>query len=187
MIIRSAEGEPLRKQWMPLNRLSPWLLRAVVASEDARFCRHHGFDWVEIADAIDRFRAGDRLRGASTISMQTAKNLFLWPGRSLLRKAIESYLTVLIELTWPKSRILEVYLNVVEWGPGVYGAEAAAQAHFHKPALALTRREAALLAAILPDPRELSADRPSPYVDERAAAIEARLSAVEIPGAPTCR
>jgi monofunctional glycosyltransferase len=119
MIIRSAEGEPLRKQWMPLNHLSPWLLRAVVASEDARFCRHHGFDWVEIADAVDRFREGGRLRGASTISMQTAKNLFLWPGRSLLRKAIESYLTVLIELTWPKSRILEVYLNVVEWGHGI--------------------------------------------------------------------
>ncbi len=186
MLIRAAAGEPIRKTWVPLARISPWLPRAVIASEDARFCFHHGFDFEEIGAALDRYRAGHRLRGASTLSQQTAKNLLLWPGRNLLRKAIEAYITVLLELGWPKSRILEVYLNIVEWGPGVYGAEAAAATHFHKPATMLSRREAALLAAVLPNPRVLSADRPSPYVEERAATIEARMPQVEVPGTRAC-
>lgn len=187
MLIRSAEGEKIQQKWAPLARISPWLPRAVIASEDARFCLHHGFDFQEMGAALERYRAGGRLRGASTLSQQTAKNLLLWPGRNLVRKALEAYITVLLELGWPKSRILEIYLNIVEWGPGVYGAEAAAAAHFHKPAAALSRREAALLAAVLPNPRILSADRPSPYVEERAATIEARMLQVDVPGTRACR
>ena len=187
MLIRSAEGEPIQQKWIPLARISPWLPRAVIASEDARFCLHHGFDVQEMGAALERYRAGGRMRGASTLSQQTAKNLLLWPGRDLPRKAIEAYITVLLELGWPKSRILEIYLNIVEWGPGIYGADAAAAAHFHKPAAMLTRREAALLAAVLPNPRIFSADRPSTYVEERAATIEARMLQVEVPGTRACR
>jgi monofunctional biosynthetic peptidoglycan transglycosylase len=187
MLIRAAGGAPIHQSWVPLPRISPWLLRAVVASEDARFCSHHGFDFEEIGAALDRFRSGGHLRGASTISQQTAKNILLWPGGGFLRKGIEAYVTGLLELAWPKSRILEVYLNVIEWGDGVYGAEQAAEAHFHKPAAALSRREAASLAAILPNPRSFSAERPSRYIEERVATIEARMGQVEVPGAAGCR
>jgi len=187
MLLRAASGAPIRQRWVPLPRISPWLVRAVVASEDARFCIHRGFDFEEIGAALDRFHAGRRLRGASTISQQTAKNLLLWPGGGFLRKGIEAYVTVLLELGWPKARILEVYLNVIEWGDGVYGAEQAAQTHFGKAAATLTRHEAALLAAVLPSPRTLSADRPSLYVQERAVTIEARMTQVETPGAPGCK
>ena len=187
MLMRSAAGAPIRQHWVPLSRISPWLLRAVVASEDARFCSHHGFDFEEIGAALERFRAGGRLRGASTISQQTAKNILLWPGGGFLRKGIEAYITGLLELGWPKSRIAEVYLNVIEWGEGIYGAEPAAEAHFGKPAAALTRRDAALLAAILPNPRRFSVERPTAYVLERAATIEARMMQVEIPGTASCR
>ena len=138
MLIRAAGGAPIRQSWVPLPRISPWLLRAVVASEDARFCRHHGFDFEEIGAALDRFRTSGRLRGASTISQQTAKNILLWPGGAFLRKGIEAYITGLLELTWPKSRILEVYLNVIEWGDGIYGAEMAARLHLDKQAAALS-------------------------------------------------
>lgn len=187
MLIRAAGGAPIRQRWVGLPQISPWLARAVVASEDARFCIHHGFDFEEIGAALDRFRGGGKLRGASTISQQTAKNILLWPGGGLLRKGIEAYITELLELGWPKSRILEVYLNVIEWGDGVYGAEQAAETHFHKPAAALTRREAAALAAILPNPRVFSAERPSPYIEERIATIEARMGQVEVPGTASCR
>jgi monofunctional glycosyltransferase len=187
MLIRAAGGAPIRQSWVPLPRISPWLLRAVVASEDARFCGHHGFDFEEIGAALARFRAGAHLRGASTISQQTAKNILLWPGGGFLRKGIEAYITELLELAWPKSRILEVYLNVIEWGDGVYGAEQAAQTHFRKPAAALSRREAASLAAILPNPRSFSPERPSRYIEERVASIEARMGQVEVPGAAGCR
>jgi monofunctional biosynthetic peptidoglycan transglycosylase len=187
MLIRSAEGEPIKQNWVALGQISPWLRRAVIASEDAQFCSNYGFDFGEIEAAIKRAREGRRLRGASTISQQTAKNILLWPGRSFLRKGIEAYITVLLEIGWPKSRILEVYLNVIEWGHGIYGAEAAAEAHFHKPAAALTRHEAALLAAILPNPRRLSADRPSSYVEGRAVVIESRMAAATIPGMSGCR
>ncbi|HKF70634.1 MAG TPA: monofunctional biosynthetic peptidoglycan transglycosylase [Stellaceae bacterium] len=187
MLIRAATGAPIRQRWVPLAQISPSLIRAVVGSEDARFCLHHGFDFEEIGAALERFRAGGKLRGASTISQQTAKNILLWPGGGFLRKGIEAYITELLELGWPKSRILEVYLNVIEWGDGVYGAEQAAETHFHKPASALTRREAALLAAILPNPRTLSVERPSRYIEERVSTIEARMMPVEVPGAPGCR
>ncbi len=187
MLIRATAGAPIRKRWVPLAQISPALIRAVVASEDARFCIHHGFDYEEINAALERFRAGGKLRGASTISQQTAKNLLLWPGGAFLRKGIEAYITELLELGWPKSRILEVYLNVIEWGDGVYGAERAAEIHFRKSASALTRHESALLAAILPNPRVLSVEHPSRYIEERAATIEARMAQVEVPGSAGCR
>lgn len=188
MVIRHfGEGEPIHQTWVPLERISPALVRAVIASEDERFCQHHGFDWAQITDAWRSFRAGRRARGASTISMQTAKNLFLWPGRSLLRKGVEAYFTAFIELLWPKRRIIEVYLNVIEWGHGIYGAETAARAYFGKPAAALSPSEAAVLAAVLPNPRRFSAARPSAYVEERAETIRSRMPAMAVPGPRGCR
>jgi monofunctional glycosyltransferase len=175
MVIRLIEGEGLRRQWVPLEEIAPVLPQAVVAAEDNRFCEHVGFDWQELQGQIDALRAGEPARGASTITMQTAKNLFLWPGRNLLRKGLEAWLTPQIELLWPKRRIVEVYLNVAELGPGIYGAEAAAQAHFGKPARALSAQEAALLAAILPNPRMWSPSRPTPYLERRARTIRSRI------------
>ena len=167
MVIRAYEGEGLRKDWVSLKRISPYAVRAVIALEDANFCKHEGFDWGEMKDALSDHLKGGRLRGASTISMQTAKNLFLWPGRDIARKAIEAPLTFLLEKFWDKRRILEVYLNVIEWGPGIYGIEAASRAYFNKPASRLTRREAGLLAAVLPNPRRWSPKRPTVYIEGR--------------------
>jgi monofunctional biosynthetic peptidoglycan transglycosylase len=175
MVIRLAEGEGLRQRWVSLEEIAPVLPQAVIAAEDNRFCEHVGFDWQELQGQIDALRAGEPARGASTITMQTAKNLFLWPGRNLLRKGLEAWLTPQIELLWPKRRIVEVYLNVAELGPGIYGAEAAAQAHFGKPASALSRQEAALLAAILPNPRMWSPSRPTAYLQGRARTIRTRI------------
>jgi monofunctional biosynthetic peptidoglycan transglycosylase len=175
MAIRLAEGEGLRKEWVPLEEIATALAEAVVAAEDNRFCGHWGCDWDAIGEAIAEAQAGERLRGASTITMQTAKNLFLWPGRNPIRKALEAWLTPQIELLWPKRRIVEVYLNVAEMGPGVYGAEAAARAYFHKPASALSRYEAALIAAILPNPRQWSPRRPTAYLQDRARTISTRI------------
>jgi monofunctional glycosyltransferase len=175
MLIRLAEGEGLAKDWRPLGQIAPALAEAVVAAEDNRFCAHWGFDWPALKGEIEAWLAGEPARGASTITMQTAKNLFLWPDRSLLRKALEAPLTPQLELLWPKRRIVEVYLNVVEFGPGIYGAEAAAQGYFGKPAAGLSRREAALLAAVLPHPRSSSPARPSAYLEERARTIRGRI------------
>lgn len=188
MLIRHfADGAPIHKTWEPLGRIAPALVRAVVSSEDERFCVHHGFDWVQMREAWRQFLAGRRRpRGASTISMQTAKNVFLWPGRSLLRKGIEAYFTALIEVVWGKPRVMEVYLNVIEWGPGIYGAEAAARAYFGHSAATLSAHEAALLAAVLPNPREMSPRRPSAYVEGRAAAIRARMPLMVVPGPRGC-
>jgi monofunctional biosynthetic peptidoglycan transglycosylase len=186
MVIRAIEGEGIRKDWQPYAAISPHLVRAVMASEDTRFCQHHGFDWREIENALAASSAGERLRGASTISMQTAKNLFLWPGRSYLRKAVEAYFTVLLELFWSKKRIIETYLNVVEWGSGIYGAQAAAEAHFGKSAAALTRREASLLAAVLPNPRRWSASHPTRYILNRSATIRARMRNMPDPESGPC-
>jgi monofunctional glycosyltransferase len=175
MVIRLAEGEGLRQRWVGLDEVAPVLPQAAVAAEDNRFCAHAGFDWEELGGQIDALLAGARARGASTITMQTAKNLFLWPGRDFVRKALEAWLTPQIELLWPKRRIMEVYLNIAELGPGIYGAEAAARAYFGKPASALGAHEAALLAAILPNPREWSPVRPTDYLLRRARTIRTRI------------
>ena len=163
-------GFVLRHHWVPLRQISPELAIAVVTAEDQKFPVHSGFDWGSIGDAISE--GDDRPRGASTLTQQVAKNLFLWPGRSLVRKGLEAWFTVLLEALWPKRRILEVYLNVAEFGTGVYGAGAASERFFGKPASALDRREAALLAAVLPSPRRMRVADPSPYLLERAAWIE---------------
>jgi monofunctional biosynthetic peptidoglycan transglycosylase len=175
MVIRSFDGLPIRRQWVDYRDISPNLIAAVMASEDEGFCYHDGFDLGAMRAAWLAYRANGRLRGASTISQQTAKNLFLWPDHSFVRKAVEAYLTVLIELLWPKRRILEVYLNIIEWGSGIYGADSAAQTYFGHPAGSLTRHEAALLAAVLPNPRVWSAAHPGPYVEHRADWILVRL------------
>jgi monofunctional biosynthetic peptidoglycan transglycosylase len=140
---------------------------AVIASEDQNFMHHHGFDWGAIQRAIDYDENGKRLRGGSTLTQQTAKNLFLWQDRTLIRKGFEAYFTVLLEAFWTKRRILETYLNIVEFGDGIYGVEAAAQHYFHKPARRLTAEEAALLAAVLPNPHRYKANAPSSYVRGR--------------------
>jgi monofunctional biosynthetic peptidoglycan transglycosylase len=190
MVLRLFDGEGLSKDWVAYDEISPNLARAVIAAEDAGFCAHWGFDFKAIQKALAHNEDSKRLRGGSTISNQTAKNVFLWPGDTRLsryaRKAIEPYFTVLIELMWGKRRVLEVYLNVVEWGPGIYGAEAAARHHFDKPASKLSRREAALLAAVLPNPRRLSAGRPSAYVARQAGAIQRRMSDVADPAGRPC-
>ncbi|MGI9482401.1 MAG: monofunctional biosynthetic peptidoglycan transglycosylase [Hyphomicrobiales bacterium] len=172
-IIRLAEGQGLQKQWVPLDEISRHLPVAVMASEDARFCEHRGVDWNEVQIAVDK-QAG-RLRGASTIQMQTAKNLFLWPGRSYIRKALEVPLAYWIDFVWSKRRIIEVYLNIVEWGPGLYGAEAAARHHFKKPAKNLTRRQSALLAVSLPNPIQRTAGKPGPLTRKLARRLEKRM------------
>jgi monofunctional glycosyltransferase len=156
-----------RHQWIDLGRISPNLPLAVVASEDQKFPDHWGFDVEAIEKAYAMNLHSHRVHGASTISQQVAKNLFLWSGRSYFRKGLEAYFTVLIEACWPKRRILEMYLNIAEFGYGTYGAEAAATRYFHKPAAQLTRSDAALLAAVLPNPQRLLVATPSLYVQQR--------------------
>ena len=153
-------------------------MRAVIASEDGKFCSHYGFDLAAIDKAFDRNAAGGRLRGASTISQQTAKNLFLLPDRTWTRKGIEAYFTLLIEGLWPKRRVMEVYLNIAEWGPRRFGAEAAAQANFRKAASKLSELEAARLATILPSPLRYRADQPGPFVARQSQIIVGRMDDV---------
>lgn len=179
MMIRAIEGRGWSRDWVPLERISPYLVRAVIAAEDQRFCAHWGFDTVELGRALEEWRDGGRLRGASTLSQQAAKNLFLWPASGWLRKALEVYPTLLIELLWPKRRIVEVYLNVVEFGPGLYGAEAAARALFGRAAAALPPVQASLLAAVLPNPLGRDAARPERYVSARAARIRGFMDQVD--------
>ncbi|MFO1352554.1 MAG: monofunctional biosynthetic peptidoglycan transglycosylase [Gammaproteobacteria bacterium] len=168
----SAEQETrLRYDWRPWESISPYMALAAIAAEDQRFPDHFGFDFTEIQRALDGAERGERLRGASTISQQVAKNLFLWPGRSLPRKALEVWFTMLIEGVWSKRRILEVYLNIAELGDGIYGVEAASQQFFHKPAKRLNLEEAALLAATLPNPHLYRAGKPSPHTRRRQAWI----------------
>ena len=151
-------------QWVRLGDISPDLRRAVLAAEDQRFLAHHGFDFTEMEEVIHGFLNGGAIRGASTITMQAARTVFLWPGRTLLRKAAEAYYTVLIEWTWTKERILEVYLNTVDWGDGCAGVRAAAARYFGVEPCEINRSQAALLASILPNPRRWSASKPSPQV-----------------------
>lgn len=165
-------------RWVSLERISPSAAIAVIASEDQQFPFHAGFDLGSIREAVRASERGGKLRGASTISQQVAKNLFLWSGRSFVRKAIEAGLTVMIEAAWPKERILEVYLNIIELGRGVYGVEAAAQRFYHKPAARLSSSEAATLAAVLPNPIRMHADRPSAYVLSRREAILVQMRAL---------
>ncbi len=159
------------KHWRSYEALPPKALLAIIAAEDQRFPEHYGFDAAAIRKAIQEHKDGERLRGGSTLSQQTAKNVFLWPGRSWLRKGLEAYFTVLVEALWGKRRILEVYANVVEFGPGIYGLEAAAQTYFHKEARGLNEQQAALLAAVLPSPRRYSPLRPTSFLRQRQAWI----------------
>ena len=168
-------GFRLSHEWRDLDRISPHLPLAMIAAEDQNFTRHHGFDLDAIAKARANNAKGRKVRGASTISQQTAKNLFLWSGRSWARKGLEAWYTLLIEVLWPKWRILEVYANVAEFGDGVYGAQAAARTYFGKDAARLGPAEAARLAAVLPSPKRYSAARPGPYVQRRARAIERQM------------
>jgi monofunctional glycosyltransferase len=167
-----------RHSWVDLKRISPNLPLAVVASEDQKFPEHWGFDVAAIEKAYALNQRSHKVRGASTISQQVAKNLFLWSGRSYFRKGLEAYFTVLIEACWPKRRILEVYLNIAEFGYGTYGAEAAAQRFFHKSAARLSRSDAAVLAAVLPSPEHFSATAPSRYVQQRREWILGQMQAL---------
>jgi monofunctional biosynthetic peptidoglycan transglycosylase len=179
-------GKAVHYSWAPYDDISYALARAVIASEDETFCSHHGFDWRSIDKAIKAGERGRRLRGASTISQQTARSVFLLPVRSWVRKGVEAWLTVLMEALWPKERILTVYLNVVDWGHGNFGAEAAARDYFHSAASALTPRQAARLAAILPDPDDWHAVHPGPYVAARANTLLARMASVTRDGLDIC-
>lgn len=172
----------LRQQWRDLREISPQAAIAVVASEDQLFPQHRGFDVAQIRKALDEADQGGRARGASTISQQTAKNLFLWSGRSLVRKGLEAWFTVLLEAFWPKRRILEVYLNIAQFGSGVYGVQAAAREYFRHDAARLSASEAALLAAVLPNPVRLKAAAPSAYVQRRRDEILAQMQALGGPG-----
>lgn len=172
MLIRYfSEDIPINHTWTPIEEISPNLQLAVIASEDNNFMQHSGFDWNEIEKARNEAEEGKRLRGASTISQQTAKNVFLWPERMWLRKGLEAYFTVLIELIWSKERIMEVYLNSIEMGEGQYGVAAIAKENFGKTPAQLTREECALIAATLPNPRYYSSKKPGPYMRKRRKAI----------------
>lgn len=181
MVIRSIEqkmdGKPmiLSHDWVPLEEISPNLQKAVIASEDQHFLTHHGFDFNALEKAYANNQKGKKIKGGSTISQQTAKNVFLWPGRSYIRKAFEAYFTVLIELIWGKERIMEVYLNSIEMGDGVYGAQEASRVWYRKDAANLNRREAAGIAAILPNPRKFKATNSSSYINRRKNAIERQM------------
>lgn len=170
---------PLRQQWVPMEQISPWMQLAVIASEDQRFPHHWGVDVSAIRQALSEYWAGGDLRGASTITQQTAKNLFLWNGRSLVRKAMEAGLALSLETLWSKRRVLEVYLNIAEFGKGIYGVEAASQAYFGIPARQLSPYQAARLAAVLPNPKVLNAMNASPYVMERAGWIRRQMGQLQ--------
>jgi monofunctional biosynthetic peptidoglycan transglycosylase len=176
MLAQRLTGQSIEQRWVRLEQISPNLIRAVITSEDGQFCWHRGIDFREMALAMKNAEDDglEDVRGASTISMQVAKNLFLWNSKDLIRKGLEIWVTLAMEVLWPKQRILEVYLNIAEWGPGVFGAEAAARHHFRKPAARLTEREAALLAASLPNPIARDAGQPGPGTRRLASIIEAR-------------
>lgn len=176
MIVRFLSGDTIKHSWVNLEHISPHVARAVMSAEDNRFCAHWGIDWPSLRGEVSDVLKGDDARGASTIPMQTVKNLMLWPGRSYVRKGLELYLAPMLDLVWSKSRIMEVYLNMAEWGPnGIFGIEAAAQYHFKKSAARLSRSESAQLAAVLPNPQIMIAGHPSAYVREQAAVIDHRV------------
>lgn len=174
-LVKSERHHPPVYIWRPLDKISAHLQRAVLAGEDQRFPDHHGFDMVEIRQALNELFLGQKFRGASTISMQTARTIYLLPDRGIIRKSLEAYYTFLIELIWNKRRILEIYLNTVDWGPDVMGAEAASIRYFQKHSDQLTRRQAALLAAVLPNPHRFSPVKSNAYVKMRAKRILADM------------
>ncbi|MBV9521215.1 MAG: monofunctional biosynthetic peptidoglycan transglycosylase [Alphaproteobacteria bacterium] len=178
MLARWVTLHGVERTYVPLSRISPKLIAAVVTSEDGLFCRHHGVDWGALNEVINEADEDGPSRGASTITMQTAKNLFLWPGRSAIRKGLEIPLALLFDLAWGKKRVLEVYLNIAEWGPGVFGAEAASRRYFHKSAADLTQREASLLATALPNPILRDPSRP-----KRRQLVLAAINAGRVVGA----
>lgn len=182
LMVRNAFSYGIAREWVDLDQISPALVRAIVASEDARFFEHHGIDWpaVERARAYNARHGHEPRRGGSTITMQCARNVFLWHGKSWVRKALEAGLAYAIEIFWGKRRILEVYLNVIEWGPGVYGAEAAARVNFRTTAAQLDARQAALLTAALPNPIRWRPSLPTRYLLARAALIQRRAASVSL-------
>ncbi|WP_194774942.1 monofunctional biosynthetic peptidoglycan transglycosylase [Pararhodonellum marinum] len=182
MVEQASDGQRqvlVHKKWKPMKEISRHLPQAVVASEDQKFMSHFGFDTEEIQKAMKDREAGRRVRGASTISQQTAKNVFLWPGKNFVRKGLEAYFTLLIEVIWPKERILEVYLNVIEMGDGIYGVEAASQFYFKKEAAKISRQEAALIAAVLPNPLRWSPSKPTAYIRTRQNWIMRQMNNLE--------
>ncbi len=176
MMKKMLNGETIRRTWVPLAHISRHVKDAVILSEDGRFCHHSGIDWREVENSLDRYRQSGHMRGASTLTMQTVKNLYLWPSRSVVRKAIEVPLAYYADLVWSKKRTLELYLNSVEWGPGIFGIEVAAQHYFNKSAARLGHREAALLAAVLPNPVHYSVNRPSRRTRYVANIIRRRMA-----------
>lgn len=186
MLERSLGGRTVRHDWTPLEAISPHLVRAVIAAEDSRYCQHAGIDVEAIREAAQDNKRGGKRRGGSTISQQTAKNVFLWNGGGYARKGLEAWFTLVSETVWGKRRTMELYLNVAEWGDGLFGAEAAARARFGKGARDLTKQEAALLAAVLPSPNKWRAVNPGPYVRGRAATIRKRMEVVRRDGLARC-
>lgn len=191
MVKQAVAGHGIDYQWRSIDKISSQLVRAVIAAEDARFCEHKGFDFDAIQKALEANERAEasgssKMRGGSTITQQTAKNVFLWPGRDWVRKGLETGYAGLIEIGWGKRRIMEVYLNVAEWAPGVYGAEAAAQHWFGISAKDLNRQQGARLAAILPAPRRYKAANPGPYVQRRARRIQANMGEVRAQGLDAC-
>lgn len=179
-------GRHVARDWVGLDEIAPVMARSVIAAEDSSFCTHNGFDMAAMQKALERNATSNKLRGGSTISQQTAKNAFLWPGRSYVRKGLEAWFTLLIEVIWGKPRIMQVYLNIAEMGPGIYGAEAAAQHYFGKSAKSLSNTQAARLAAILPQPLKRNAARPGPYVRKQSGRIEKRARVVARDGLDNC-
>ncbi len=180
------DSRSVTRQMSDIGDMSPYLVLAVIAAEDTRFCAHQGVDTEAVKKVLEERKSGKRLRGGSTITQQTAKNVFLWNGGGFARKAGEAWMASFIDFTWGKRRVMEAYLNVAEWGDGIYGAEAAAQARFGKPASQLSAHEAALLASVLPSPNKWRLDPPGPYVSRRAATIEARMRVVARQGLADC-
>lgn len=182
MIERLIEGNGLEKDWKNYEDISPNFFRAIIAAEDARFFSHKGVDWRAVKDAqrYNKIKKGKKKRGASTITMQTAKNVYLNHSRTYLRKALEVYFTYLMEIIWGKKRILEVYANIVEIGTGIYGVEAASQKYFNKSASKLTKREAALIASVLPNPIRWQPNKPTAYINRRASMIQARMNSISL-------
>ena len=186
MVQRAAAGETVRKDWTPIEDISPHLPRAILGGEDSRFCDHHGIDFEAVQDALSDNAEGGRRRGGSTITQQTAKNVFLWNGGGYARKAVEAWFALYTDKVWGKRRTMEIYLNVAEWGDGIFGAEAAAQARFGKSAKDLTKREAALLAAVLPSPNKWRVDPPGSYVSGRAGTLMQRAEVIRTSAYDSC-